>query len=1408
MKTYSKFLALFLAVIMTVASGTFMVSAAEGVTVTAGGVTLSDAATSTISLDQKSIDVAFSEAVDESALASNVSVLTDVQEEKILRLKKTTSGVEYASRITKQLATPISGGVLTVKFSAKYDGTRWPIVYVQGSNSTGGTVEVTSIGFHDQRYWYNSTDATGTFTDTKSRWVDVVCDVDFEQSKVFLDIDADGIIDWNGGVFKTAIDNFHTVSITGKDINNTMDIELKDVEMYHTAANGTKTTLVASDAISSTAVGSRPSAFTYGNTITTGASSCAVEAVTTGTAVTMSRSLSNDGKTYTLTNAGDWDPNKTYSLVVNGTKYDFKAKDLSAAVSAAAGSTALSEEETTTIPLTQKDITVSFAEAAGEASLADNVTLMSDRTEGKILRLKKTTSGVEYASRITKELATPISGGVLTVKFSAKYDGTRWPIVYVQGFDSSNALKEVTSFGFNGQTFWNNSTSSSGSFANTANRWVDVVCNVDFDNKNVKLDIDADGTIDGNFGFKTAIDQFHIVSITGKDINNTMDIELKDVEMYHTAANGTKTTLVASDAISSTAVGSRPSAFTYGNTITTGASSCAVETAVFGNEVAATRALSADGKTYTLTNEGNWDPAKTYTLTVGKGVKKADNVTAMSSTDKVYDFIARDLSGTVTVTAGDVTLSDVDANEIDLTEKTIDVAFSQAVQESTLAENVNLYTDVKTEKVLRITGELNSTYPYSDNIAFNLPSTITEGTVKVSYKTKISADTVRMPRIQFKDGSTLLAQAGYIDGKYWGNNSVSSVTAAYQGLGGQWVTVETVATVGEGSADNTYTTTFTKENGDVINANTHVRNVGSQVSGIAWYIQENAGKVDISMKDFVVTAVVNGNSTTYEMPLATATVGGSFPFGSFTENANGGVSFVVAEETSKTPVAVTRSLSGDGKTYSLTNDLGWNTSKNYLLELGTGILTTPGGLAVLDEAKSYSFVARNLGGVLTLDAITDTNGAALAEGGYLGASSKGVNLTFSEAVNTNTLSGITLEKKTTDRVLRTTLDANNGQYVTNWTEYAIPSGQTNGVYTFTTSVFVEDFEQVVTATGNKYTTPHIQWMDANGAVMSFIRPAVDRVEFSYENGTKASSDSSDGNKMPEATWVDIEYTLDLTNNKYSVKATDTKTGTTATWNGRDTVYKAAAVGKLQFGIYKHEQGTSGFEALWKNPKLTYTATNGEVTPLFDLNTDTATQAELISTFTNSIRSGYTGAWGLVDRENAPEIVAWTPAYNPTTKTVAIVPNAAFDYLTKYTLTVPTTVMSAEGAALYEGKTINFTAIYADGVYSAASGFKAGGSAINTIASDYTGDIKGWASLTNVSGSAKSAVVIVALYKDGKLVDIDPVPVNNIGAGATIPATEGTVTIDADKAGAGYTAAVYVWDSMDTMLPVSLKTTTK
>ena len=59
-----------------------------------------------------------------------------------------------------------------------------------------------------------------------------------------------------------------------------------------------------------------------------------------------------------------------------------------------------------------------------------------------------------------------------------------------------------------------------------------------------------------------------------------------------------------------------------------------------------------------------------------------------------------------------------------------------------------------------------------------------------------------------------------------------------------------------------------------------------------------------------------------------------------------------------------------------------------------------------------------------------------------------------------------------------------------------------------------------------------------------------------------------------------------------------------------------------------------------------------------------------------------------------------------------------------------------------------------------------------------------------------------------MVDFDIVPVTDIQPGTTVEDAYGTVTIDADKAGDGYEAAVFVWESTDNLVPVSVKRSTK
>lgn len=1104
----------------------------------------------------------------------------------------------------------------------------------------------------------------------------------------------------------------------------------------------------------------------------------------------------------------------------------------------------------------ETDINVTFGSDVTESTLANNVKLDTVSEKGNVIRMKAARSDT-YCEWFYYYPAETITSGIVEISFSAMQhvdtafasNRESYPLVRFQATRPNSKMGTLDGVGFTeGTLFYGNTTNTNTDMSDIYGRWVDMKAVLYLDGMSAedttpKYEIYVDGVLEGTSLFKnstytTATDPtpaaVERIAFGASESAAALDISYKDIVIKHTASEGATPTVFDTD-ISNAEVGTMPAFFTKHASMT---ASCAVENTYVDNEaVAVTRSYVAATKTYTLTNEGEWNQTKKYLLTVGTGVLDAAN-TAVTDTALTYEFVARNQGGTPGITS--VTTDDGAelGAEVDLLQKDISIGFGTDMSEASLNENITLAA-VERGNILRMKKDDATTY-WGGHFYWTPADVITAGTVTMNFSAK------------YKDtGLAAAVSECFPLVRFWAEDaSASTGYAMHEGIGftkdatfrssttqpgtitdtsdGRWVDVQIVVDV----ANRTYTLYVdgNLEAENVTFVNTRPANIGR----ISFGANEKDAALDVSYKDISIvhTASEGAAPYTYDTDFSDAAVGtrpACFTYGNDLTNGNidFGVEYTLLESET---VPTLRTYDADSKTYTVTASGDWSTAKNYELTISKALKDTSGA-DVLAADRIYSFVARNLsGGVFTLDSITNTNGGALTEGGFMPVSARGINLGFSDALlNTDeNYAGITLKKKDVERVLTTTLYNGTADYGRNLLKLDMTSLSTPkdaGTYTFTGSIIVdtENYDAFdasgASTNANTSNTPYFEFggTGTTNTIIASVKPEAVRLNYSkYVSGTNNTNPQDKGvNNLPKSEWRDFTFTINLDTDTYSFTLTDPATGTPKTYPDNAKIYPGSSLSSLCFGIYTYTTSTSEASVSWKDLKLTYAGTDGEGNPVsatvFDIATDTADLTnDVFGTFTsfygkNGVKKGET----YFDNEyEMPTVeLEYETAYNPTTKTLAILPKVAFEYLSNYTLTVPTSVLSAEGTALNAETVLTFKAVYTDNLYSGVSGFKANNANLTEIASTFTGDITGWAEITNITSGIQDATVIVALYKGGKLVDVDITEVAGIGAGSTVTAS-GTVTVAADAAGTGYQAAVYVWDDMDTICPVTVKTTTK
>ena len=1104
-----------------------------------------------------------------------------------------------------------------------------------------------------------------------------------------------------------------------------------------------------------------------------------------------------------------------------------------------------------TLANAQKTFEITFDKAVKEETLAGNVKLQADVTKEKVLHFTNPVSGWNSGMKAYIEPASHLTSGTLAIKFDVYYTTDGYPLVDILGKNVNGDWKETgANTGIKGTNYLKNGQDGNilpAEIGNTKNKWNTVEIEINLSAKTytyVVNDVQVfssalDTKADAGFatdGSGAQIPNIARITFTDNYWGNS-DISYKNMSVVYTADGSSEPTVWDTD-FSKFEVGTgKPNlAFTYGDSITT--ENCVIEEAVTSAEdIAISGSLSGDGKTYTVTYEGDWDTEKDYVLTVGKGIKYAEDDTAVLSADIEKAFTVLEPVKAVTVKAGGAELAD----QLDLAEKTIDVEFDRAVDENTLADNISLITVGKREKALHFTNPV-SGWNSGMYASIEPAQPLVGGIVAIKFDVFYTTDGYPFVEILGKnvngDWKETGANTGIKGTNYLKNGQDGNILPAEIGnTKNKWNTVEIEINL----SAKTYTyvvndvQVFSSALDTKADAGFATDGSGAQIPNIAKikFSDNYWGNSDISYKNMSVVYTADGSSepTIWDTDFSKFDVGTGKPSLSFTYGDSITTENCVIEEvmTGSENVAVIRSLSSDGKVYSLTHDGTWDITKEYLLTVGKGVKYS-GGATVIAEDIEKSFVVRNLtGSVFTLDSVETTDGAVIGEGGYMPATAKGINLNFSKEVNPDSLAGITLKKNQIDRVLNTKMKMDASDYSQYLLVYDLSgrtqAEKTSGTYTFTASVIVDTQGYDDPTHYNYNNVPFMTFngvnsADAKAEIASLMAKNNKVTMKTWPNGGSAQDNFNAS--LPKGTWKDVTFTYNAGDRTYTCTAVDPLTGLSENWAREINVANSSAytLSELAFGIYHYGEANSNNKAnggdidvSWKDVKLTYTS--GEnTTTLFEIDTDRASESWVKDTFTeysshasrgdiNKGISSFNNEY-VIEGKNI-EIEALCA---PGSDTVSVIPKNALEYLGRYILTVPNTVMSEDSVALDSGKVLNFVAVYSEKLYSAISGFKAGGNDIYSIASNYTGDIIGWADVTNISGETQSAVVVVALYKSGKLVDVDVVDAANIANGETKKEVSGTVTIEADKAGSDYRAAVYVWESTNSMIPASVKITTK
>ena len=1105
-----------------------------------------------------------------------------------------------------------------------------------------------------------------------------------------------------------------------------------------------------------------------------------------------------------------------------------------------------------TLANAQKTFEITFDKAVKEDSLAGNVKLQADVTKENALHLTSQPTAWDSGMRVIYQPSAPFVGGKVSIKFDVHYSSmTGLPTLTITGKDGNNAnaagvgattALQGTQYIMKGQ-----SHNLPAELGNTLGKWNTVEETIDLTNKQYSYVVNGVTVID-NRPLDTKADTVFSTDVEGQQIPNISEIRFddpgygdvqtyyKDISISYTAKGSTTPDVFTADMNDYEEGTGKPGCFTYGASITD--TNCVIEKVVTSAEdIALSGSLSGDGRTYTVTYEGDWDTEKDYVLTVGKGIKYAEDDTAVLTADIEKAFTVLEPVKAVTVKAGGAELAD----QLDLAEKTINVEFDRAVDENTLADNISLITVGKREKALHFTNPV-SGWNSGMYAAITPSEPLVGGTLAIKYDVFYTTDGYPMIEVlgagpngawpgtgattgikgvnylkNGQDGLTLPAEIGNTMNK-WNTVELEINLSAKK-----YTYVVNDVQVFSSALDTKADSVFTSDQN------------GAQVPNIAMikFTDNFYGNSDITYKNMSVVYTADGSSepTVWDTDFSKFDVGTGKPSLAFTYGASTTNENCVIEEvmTGSENVEVSRSLSSDGKVYSLTNEGTWDIAKEYLLTVGKGVKYS-GGATVIAEDIEKSFVVRNLtGSVFTLDSIETTDGAAIGEGGYVPATAKGINLNFSKEVNPNSLAGITLKKNQIDRVLNTRMKMDASDYSQYLLVYDLSgktqSEKTSGTYTFTASVIVdtEGYDDT-----KHYNYNNVPFMTFNGVNSSDTKTEIASLQAKHDKITMRtwpSSGSAQDNfnaSLPKGTWKDVTFTYNAGERTYTCTAVDPLTGLSENWASEISVTNSSAytLSELAFGIYHYgadntENKANGgdIDVSWKDVKLTYTS--GETTTtLFEIDTDRASESWVKDTFaeysSHASRGDINKGTSAFNNEYVSEgkNIEIEALSEPGSDTVSVIPKEALEYLGRYILTVPNTVMSEDSVALDSGKVLNFVAVYSEKLYSAISGFKAGGSDIYSIASNYTGDIIGWADVTNISGKTQSAVIVVALYKSGKLVDVDVVDAANIANGETKKEVSGTVTIETDKAGSDYQAAVYVWESTNSMIPASVKTTTK
>ena len=831
-------------------------------------------------------------------------------------------------------------------------------------------------------------------------------------------------------------------------------------------------------------------------------------------------------------------------------------------------------------------------------------------------------------------------------------------------------------------------------------------------------------------------------------------VELKTVSITHQATSAEAPTTKVDLDFSSDTLGE-------GLNCTIGASSDTVVSyqsiATSMNEIICDRTYNDADYTYTITPDGGFVAGEAYTLLVG---------------NDAYNFTVSDPYNAVITTGNGEAVTD--GGKIDLSETSLNLSYDTTMDESDLDEKVKLATDVQTGNILHIVNPGRSWD--ADNLRYTFDGVPT-GIYNLSYTFKVDASTashafgftVRGASNNNNEWMRFGRNAQF--GTFGIGESSTRTNVAYEP--GKWYTINAVLNFIDGEVD----ITSTDENNEtsVLTSGFAMKAISNETGGyiglgVAPAHSTGAGEY-VELKDVRIThkATADAASTTeVDLDFLTDTLGDGM---TCTVGSSSDTVVTYPEVLIMNEISCAREFDAENNVYTLTPDNGFEIGKTYTVVSGDNMT---------------DFTVENINGNFIVDSVSKGS-AAIENGDYVALGGNSIDIKFSGDVSKEILDeNVTLTKYAMKKMYHVeepvrAFNKNGGLRY----HFAETSGIYSIEHTFRTESVKDYYGFSLRDRANNPDTG-----TGDGAEIGRLSFA-SALNLTATEGTRGESGGIAGAFTREADkWTKMRIDVDLDNRAFRVVVNDEEyfPSTTEWYVCKTTDF---GLGYVCIGVMGDSQNATDICDL----SVSYKASeNASATTLFKTDFSNITAAQLAEVFKFGGADNPT-IGNCVDSESVVECIS---EYDDETGVYSLKPIVAPNYLDELEVNIPEMV-SADGKQLMNPQSIRFTAVYLDSFLTSSAGFKAGDDVLTSISNSFTGTITGWAKVSNYSDAPASAKVIVALYNDGRLVDVN---MGNITMDIGATDRMGSADVTVKTADEGYTAVVYIWDDIDTMHAIS------